>query len=204
MGPAGPGARRLGRAARTIALAPLLVAAGAAPAHWPRGVVIRVWIDPARAPAGADALVERAMAAWNTAADGRFRLVRSMDRATAPVRVRFFTPDWRYGMTQARPDPATGLLTEAEVVVAAGAAGDALDREIVVYLTALHELGHALGLPHSDDARDIMYLFREPGDGARFFGAYRRRLRTADDIGSPAATGLSPQDVLQLRALYDD
>jgi hypothetical protein len=29
-----------------------------------------------------------------------------------------------------------------------------------------------------------MYLFREPGDGARYFGNYRRLLRTADDIGT--------------------
>jgi hypothetical protein len=173
------------------------------PAHWPAGAVIRVWIDPVRAPAGGDALVERAMKTWTDAARGRFTLERIAGTDGAGVRVHFFTRDWRYGMTQARPDPQTGLITDAEVVVASDADGDALDRHIVIYLTALHELGHALGLSHSADINDIMYLFRMEGDGERFFGAYRKRLRTADDIGSERATGLSAEDVRVLRGLYD-
>jgi hypothetical protein len=48
-----------------------------------------------------------------------------------------------------------------------------------------------------------MYLFRRPGDGERFFGAYRKRLGSADDIGSARATGLSAEDVRVLRSLYD-
>ena len=172
-------------------------------AHWAPGAVIRVWIDPTGAPSDGGALVERAMKTWTAVADGRFKLDRSATRDASAIRVHFFTRDWRYGMTQARPDPKTGLLTEAEVVVAADAGGDALDHHIVVYLTALHELGHAIGLSHTADINDIMYLFRLPGDGERFFGAYRKRLRSADDIGSPRATGLSPEDVRLLRSLYD-
>src|SRR4051812_38591254 len=127
---------------RFFAIATLVIlGAGAVhAAHWAAGAVIRVWIDPARAPAGGDVLVERAMKTWTTAADGRFRLDRTPAKDTAAIRVHFFTRDWRYGMTQARPNPATGLLTEAEVVVAADADGDALDHQIVIYLTALHEL----------------------------------------------------------------
>jgi hypothetical protein len=180
-----------------------LTAGVAHAAHWAPRAVIRVWVDPMRAPSGGDALVERAMTTWTAAAEGRFRLERSATKESAAIRVHFFTRDWRYGMTQARPDPATGLLTEAEVVVAADADGDALDRQIVVYLTALHELGHAIGLSHSSDINDIMYLFRLPGDADRFFGAYRKRLRSADDIGSPRAPGLSAEDVRLLRSLYD-
>ena len=172
-------------------------------ARWPAGAVIRVWIDPVKAPAGGDDLVERAMKTWTEAAQGRFRLVRSASNEAAAVRVHFFSRDWRYGMTRARPDPVTGLIAEAEVVVAADAGGDALDRGIVIYLTALHELGHALGLSHSADISDIMYLFRLEGDGERFFGAYRHRLRSADDIGSARATGLSAEDVRLLKSLYD-
>ena len=37
----------------------------------------------------------------------------------------------------------------------------------------------------------------------RFFGSYRRRLRSADDIGTARATGLSPNDARELRALYE-
>jgi hypothetical protein len=171
--------------------------------HWARGAAIGVWVDPQRAPLGGDQLVERAMASWTTAANGLFRLERRPNRDGADIRVHFFTRDWRYGMTDARPDPRTGLLTSAEVVVAGDADGDALDHQIVIYLTALHELGHALGLSHTADISHIMYLFREPGDGERFFGTYRRRLRSADDIGTERATGLSPDDVRNLRALYE-
>jgi hypothetical protein len=161
------------------------------------------YLDPARAPAGGDVLVERAMKTWTEAADGRFTLRRTMSRDEAPVRVHFFTPDYRYGMTAPRVDPKSGLITRAEVVVAGEVEGDALARSIVVYLTALHELGHALGLSHTADFNTIMYLFRYPGDGERFFGAYRRKVRSADDIGSPQATGLSADDVSALRRLYD-
>jgi len=190
---------------RSVVLAALLtLAAGNVhAAHWPRGTTIKVWVDPAGAPKGGDALVERAMKSWTDAADGRFKLERVAAKEAAGIRVHFFTRDWRYGMTQARPDPATGLISEAEVVVAADADGDALDRQIVVYLTALHELGHALGLAHSADIADIMYLFRLPGDGERFFGTYRKRLRSADDIGSTRAIGMSAEDVRVLRSLYD-
>jgi hypothetical protein len=181
----------------------LLSAATVDAAHWPRGIAIKVWVDPAGAPKGGDALVERAMKTWTEAADGRFKLERVASKEAAGIRVHFFTRDWRYGMTQARPDPGTGLIAEAEVVVAADADGDGLDQQIVVYLTALHELGHALGMVHTAEITDIMYLFRLPGDGEQFFGTYRRRLRNADDIGSSRATGLSADDVRVLKALYD-
>jgi Matrixin len=186
-----------------IFLLTLLPAAPAAAAHWPSGAVIRVWIDPDRAPSGGDGLVERAMQTWTHAAQGRFRLERAAARDAAAVRVHFFSRDWRYGMTQARPDSRTGFLTEAEVVVAADPAGDTLDRQIVIYLTALHELGHALGLSHTNDIHDIMYLFRLPGDGERFFGAYRKQLQSAGDIGSAKATGLSADDLRALQRLYE-
>ncbi len=48
-----------------------------------------------------------------------------------------------------------------------------------------------------------MYSFRRPDDGERYFGAYRRRLSSSDDIGSERATGLSPADVAALQHLYD-
>jgi matrixin len=170
--------------------------------HWATGGVIRVWVDPLHAPPAGDALVEKAMRTWTTAAAGRFTLERITDES-APLRVHFMSADYRYGVTAPRVNPESGRIDHAEVAVAADAGRDALERRIIVYLTALHEIGHALGLEHTDDITSIMYLFRLPGDGDRFFGTYRQRLKSADDIGSANATGLSADDVATLRKLYD-
>jgi hypothetical protein len=77
---------------------------------------------------------------------------------------------------------------------------DALFRDSVVYLTCVHELGHALGLPHTAKFADVMYAFGYGGDIPEFFKRYRRQLTTRDDIGR--VSGLSPGDVAAVRALY--
>ncbi len=100
-------------------------------------------------------------------------------------------------------DPRSGNIVGAEVGITVDALEDALGRRIMTYLTALHEIGHALGLSHRDDFNSIMYLFRYPTDGERYFGRYRARLRSPNDIGSPSATGLTAEDIEVLRELYD-
>jgi len=77
---------------------------------------------------------------------------------------------------------------------------DALLRDTVVYLTCVHELGHALGLSHTSDFRDIMFFFGFGGDIPEFFGRYRRQLHTRDDIAK--VSGVSDNDIARLRALY--
>jgi hypothetical protein len=155
------------------------------PEHWALRSMIPVWIDRQNLPPKGDELVERAMKTWTTAGNGAFTLRRTLLANDAGIRIYFNGAGGNYGET--RPHiTATGLI----------------DAAIIVYLTALHELGHALGLEHTRNFDDIMYLFRQPGDGPRYFGNYRKLLRSADDIGSAMATGLSAYDVETLRKLY--
>ena len=51
-----------------------------------------------------------------------------------------------------------------------------------MYLTCLHESGHALGLEHTRSFADIMYSFQYGGDIPEYFGRYRRKLQTREDI----------------------
>lgn len=172
--------------------------------RWPSKAVIGVWLEADSAPFGAGALVDRACATWTRASAGRFVIEKAASREAAAVRVRFTRADGIYGEAAPRIDRATGFIASADVAIAGDIPGDPLHQRIVVYLTALHELGHALGLRHTDAFDDIMYAFRRPDDGARYFGAYRGRLRTSEDIGSDRATGLSPADIAALRALYGE
>ena len=61
---------------------------------------------------------------------------------------------------------------------------DPLLRDSIVYLTCVHELGHAARLAPTDDIRDIMQIAGFGGDIVEFFERYRRQLRTRNDIAT--------------------
>ena len=85
--------------------------------------------------------------------------------------------------------------------IAARARVDSLFRDTIVYLTCLHELGHALGLRHTANFDDVMYFFGFGGDIPKFFSRYRDQLDTRADIAKVA--GLSAGDLAHLHALYE-
>jgi hypothetical protein len=84
--------------------------------------------------------------------------------------------------------------------IARRARADPLLRDSIVYLTCLHELGHALGLMHTRDFRDIMFYFGYGGDVVEYFGRYRSQIHSRNDIAE--VSGLSDADVNRLREIY--
>jgi len=149
-----------------------------------------------------------AMAAWQRTAGGPLRLDAAPE-STAIVRLYWANPrEGQYGemrplIAQGRHGAAVYIRPDMDGLgpeIAQRAATDDLLRDSIVYLTCLHELGHALGLSHTASFNDIMYFFGYGGDIVEFFSRYRRQLRSRADI--MRVSGLSPADVKRLHALY--
>lgn len=153
-------------------------------------------------------LAQWAFEAWQRTAGDGLRLVNRSE-PEAIVRLYWAGPnDGQYGEMRSvtvggrrgaevfvRPD-VTALGDE----ISARARRDPLLRDTIVYLTCLHELGHAFGLVHTRNFEDVMYFFGYGGDIAEYFGRYRARLRSRSDIAS--TSGLSASDERVIRSLY--
>ena len=156
------------------------------------------WVEPCtRAESGCQVddpqLAGWALEAWQHASAGAIEFSRAKDREHARIRVIWASAEQgMYG--EARPIEVDGK-RGAEVYVRPaplGAHDDKLLRDAVVYLTCLHESGHALGLPHTAAFDDIMYSFQYGGDIPEYFARYRRKLQARDDIRKNS--GLSEAD----------
>jgi hypothetical protein len=161
--------------------------------------------------AGDDELAVWALEAWQRAAPESALVFTASAEEAALVRVYFVgAGSGQYGEARAldvggrrgaivyvRPDTSALGADIARLTAA-----DPLLRDAIVYLTCVHELGHALGLPHTADFIDIMYSFQFGGDVPEYFGRYREQLNTRADIAR--VSGLSAGDVGRLRALYQE
>jgi hypothetical protein len=155
------------------------------------------WIEPCTNPetscmAGDVDLARWALEAWQRVSNGGVHFTPAEDRAHGLIRLVWATPtQGLYGetmsiMVNGRPG--------AQIFVRAAAAQtkDPLMRDTIVYLTCLHESGHALGLEHTAQFDDIMYSFQYGGDIPEYFGRYRRKLIKREDIR--LNSGISPAD----------
>jgi hypothetical protein len=142
-----------------------------------------------------------ALEAWSKASDGKIVMHPASGRRNARLRVFWAGGSLQlYGET--RPIVINGkrgaelyILPDLSALgdrIASAGSGDPLFRDTIVYLTCLHESGHALGLQHNQDFEDIMYSFQYGGDIVEYFARYRRKLEVRDDIRRNS--GLNPAD----------
>jgi hypothetical protein len=155
-----------------------------------------------------EALARSALEAWAALVDPALRLV-SAPEEDAVLRVYWAQAsgglygEMRARVVDGRPAADVFVLPDTESLgpdIASIARSDPLFRDAIVYLTCVHELGHAFGLGHTSAFADIMYSFQYGGDIAAYFMRFREKLRTRADIRT--ASPFSAGDADAFRTLY--
>jgi hypothetical protein len=154
-------------------------------------------------------LARTALDAWSRESDGLLGFVEADSEERALIRISWVGGNQgRFGETRrihvgGRPGALVFIMPDIAALgpaLATASEKDPLLRDTIVYLTAIHELGHAVGLPHTDDFVDIMYSFSFGGDIVEYFERYRRLLDDRSDIRFHS--GLSETDREILRRVY--
>lgn len=165
------------------------------------------WVDDCSGAAAAsgchkddDELARWAFEAWQRESGNQIVFEKSAHAQHARLIVHWATGPNLYGETRRlRMDGKEG----AEIYILPDTnpknGTDPLLRDAVVFLTFIHETGHALGLTHTANFEDIMYSFQFGGDIDAYFDRYRRLLKKRADIA--AHSGLSDGDRKALRAV---
>ena len=177
-------------------------------------VTFTYWIEPCNPQKAAcekpdEQLAEWALQAWDHSAAGGLKFTRVPRREDALL--RFQWEPAQGGLYGEAMPIKVGDRIGAEIHIrsdlrsfgpdfVARGAKDHLFRDTIVYLTCLHESGHAIGLAHTRGFDDIMYSFQYGGDFIEYFDRYRRKLAARNDF--PKYGGMSEADTKRLRELY--